>query len=225
MTESYIISDGRYSHELNVLNKGKEEIYETKYFTVSGNEYLGDNDKEKLKITFYYLNYLESLKKKYVSDNNFKYEYMNYAGPKYVKLDSNKYKEVEPRNAIFYAYAVPKLVGEYSFTEVPENHSLEVDNVYFYNLGDILGNNYEKYDLNTYIRYYSNAIIIAGYNEGNKTINLTSNLIRNNSNLYDVYNDKWLKTINSSLILNISPEFDNIRKAYNPYGRILVYGN
>ena len=143
MTESYITGCDYFGKKLYVEGYGFIEVPQTIYYPVSQDEFHGN-----LNDTIYYLNYLANLREKYGGAYFKKTVYMNYAAPQFVLLGKqnghNVYKPEIPKNAIYFGYAVAKLVGQISYTEVPWNHTYERCDVYFYDIGSPLGENYEK---------------------------------------------------------------------------------
>ncbi len=221
MTESYITTDRYYGKIIYVDGYGWIEVPQTVYYPVSENEFKGS-----LEDTMYYIDYLSDLRINYSGEYFKKTVYMNYAAPDFIyigrKNGHNIYKPVIPRNAIYYGYAVAKLVDQIEYTEVPWNHSYEKCDVYFYDLGEPLGDTYKKID-NGYIRYYSNGFVIVGDWSEEKNIHLKSRYIPSNTSIYDTFEETWITTGDREVNITIKPCFDSLTERMAPSGRIYIY--
>ena len=221
MTESYVTSDGYYGKKLYVEGYGLTEVPQTVYYPVSDSEFTGS-----LNDTLYYLNYLAELRNEYGGEHFKKTVYMNYAAPEFVfagrENGHDVYRPAIPKNAIYFGYAVAKLVNQISYTEVPWNHTCERCDVYFYDLGEPLGSNYEKVD-GGYVRYYSNGFVVAGEWKNEADITLHLSYILSNSDVYDALEGKWIKTGNGEVTIAIKPEMDNLTGRASPSGRVFIY--
>ena len=222
MTESYITDYGFYGKKLYVEGEGLIEVPQTIYYPVSMDEFNGSiND------TVYYMNYLESLKNEYGGSDFKHFIYMNYAAPEFHYTGRKEnghdvYAPAIPKNAIYYGYAMAKLVGEIEYTEVPWNHTYERCNVYFYDIGKPIGNNYTKIG-NAFVRYYTNGFVIAGEWNGRSTITLSSKYIPSNTNIYDAFESKWSRSEEHSITITINPQIDELTGRMAPCGRVFVY--
>jgi len=220
MAESYITSDGYYGKKLYVEGYGLVEVPQTVYYPVSESELTGS-----LNDTIHYIDYLSELRNEYSGEHFKKTVYMNYAAPEFVFAGRNGhdvYRPDIPKNAIYFGYAVAKLVNQISYTEVPWNHTYERCGVYFYDLGEPLGSNYERID-GGYIRYYSNGFVIAGEWQDEADITLLSFHIPYNSDVYDAFEEKWIKTGNGEVTITIEPEMDDLTGRVAPSGRVFIY--
>ena len=221
MTESYVTTDGYYGKELYVEGQGLVEIPQTVYYPVSSNEFNGS-----LKDTISYVDYLSELRNEYGGEHFKKTVYMNYAAPEFVfagrENGHDVYKPVMPKNAIYFGYAVAKLAGQISYTEVPWNHTYERCDVYFYDLGKPLGSSYEKIN-GGYVRYYTNGFVVVGDWQNTADIILRSSYIHSNSYVYDAFEEKWIKAGDGDVTLTINPVYDNLTGGMAPSGRIFIY--
>ncbi len=223
MTESYITGCDYYGKELYVEGYGLIEVPQTVYYPVSDDEFHGS-----LNDTIHYLDYLSELRKAYGGENFKKTVYMNYAAPEFVFVrregGHDVYKPVIPKNAIYFGYAVAKLAGQISYTEVPWNHTYERCNVYFYDIGEPLDDDYEKIN-GGYVRYYSNGFVVAGEWQDEKELTLHSPYIPSHIPVYDAFEEKWIDTGEQEVTITIHPCYDNLTGKMAPSGRIYVYAS
>jgi hypothetical protein len=229
MTESYITTDEVLNEKAWIILKdeaGKTvkklmDIPITNYYPVSV-------DVPSLEDTAYYMNYLETLKNQYSGKNFKRFVYMNYVSPELEKVGEMEgypvFKAKIPKNAIFFSYAMGKLCGEFVYTEVPLDHSLEKEDLYFYRLGNPLGDTFEKIGNQKYIRFFSNGFVIAGLWENPQNLTVSSPYLKNGF-VYDIYNRKWLKIDKNSIEIKIEPYFDHIQQKIVPIGRVFVYSD
>lgn len=105
---------------------------------------------------------------------------------------------------------------------MPWNHTYERCDIYFYDLGEPLGGNYERID-GGYVRYYSNGFVVAGEWKNEADITLHSSYIPSNSDVYDAFEGKWIKTGNGEVTIVIKPEMDNLTGRMAPSGRVFIY--
>ncbi len=221
MAESYITDCDYYGKRIYVEGYGLTEVPETIYYPVSENEFSGN-----LNDTLYYLDYLAELRGEYGGENFKKTVYMNYAAPEFIFLRKENGHDVYtpsiPKNAIYFGYAVAKLAGQISYTEVPWNHSYERCDVYFYDLGEPLGQNYEKID-GGYVRYYSNGLVVVGDWQSEVRINLSPPNLPSCGAIYDAFEEKWIESKNGSISIVIKPRFDNLTGRMAPSGRVFIY--
>lgn len=218
MTESYGTGTAYTGKTLYVKGIGRTEVPQTVYFPVSE-----DYRKGSLKDTIYYLNYLRDLREKYKNGSLKNFIYMNYAAPIFVPCGNDTFRATEPKNAIFYNYALAKLCNFVCYTEVPFDHALERDNVYFYDLGKPLGKSYQKIN-GGYVRYYENGFVVLGNWQKKTKIVLHSQNIKSYSPLYDLFEKKWIRPSGYfSASITISPEKDELTGKFAPAGRVFLY--
>jgi len=221
MAESYVTGVGYYGKGLYVDGYGLVEVPQTVYYPVSESEFTGS-----LNDTMSYVDYLSELRNEYGGEHFKKTVYMNYAAPEFVfvgrKNGHDVYRPDIPKNAIYFGYAVAKLVNQISYTEVPWNHTYERCNVYFYDIGEPLDSNYEKID-GGYVRYYTNGFVVAGGWKNEVDITLHSSYIPPNSDVYDAFEEKWIKTGVGEVTITIKPEMDDLTGMAAPSGRVFIY--
>ncbi|MCD6512314.1 MAG: hypothetical protein J7K61_01755 [Thermoplasmata archaeon] len=222
MTESYITGCEYYGKKLYVDGYGLVEVPQTVYYPVSENEFNGS-----IEDTLYHINYLESLKEEYGGKNFKSFIYMNYAAPEFVYAGRKEngydvYVPTIPKNAIYFGYAMAKLVGAIEYTEVPWNHTYERCDVYFYDIGEPVGNSYIK-EGNAYVRYYTNGFVIAGEWNKKSTVTLHSENIPSYAHVYDAFEGKWIESGGESITITITPHADELTGRMAPCGRVFVY--
>ena len=210
MTESYITTDTFVDTRIMIENKGwVEKVPVTNYYPI---------DDKSLKATLFYLNMLTKYKEKYKKYGFKNFIYMNYLAPQYKKVYTMQpvYKEVMPKNGIFFSYAVAKLTDNIVYAEVTDKPQLEKSDIYFYDLGKVVGKNYIKLkNLNIYIRYYENGFVLVS-DKYPKDKQIKLNLSKK---YYDVYNKKWIY----DNIIHLHYEKDSITGKKLPLGRIFMY--
>jgi len=220
MAESYITGCDYYGKKLYIDGYGLIEVPETVYYPVSIDEFHGN-----LNDTLYYVNYLCELKEKYGKEHFRKIVYMNYAAPEFIFIREEKghrvYKPTVPRNAIYFGYAIAKLVNQISYTEVPWNHSYEKCNVYFYDIGEPIDEHYRTID-GGYIRYFSNGFVIVGEWQKETKIDISLPLLQNGV-IYDAFEERWIEVNNGVVTITIKPRIDNLTGKMAPSGRIFIY--
>ena len=208
MTESYGTTDKYIKNRIQILNKGfVDKVPITDYYPIDGS----------LKGSLFYLNLLTKYKKLYKNKGFQNFIYLNYLAPDYKQIYPNQplYKEIKPKNGIYFAFALAKLTDNIVYSEVDENRNLERDEIYFYKLGKVTGKNYQKIAKNIYVRFYQNGfVLVSDAFSKSKTIK-----IETNKPFYDVYNKKWIK--NGTIILNYQQ--DIFTKKFLPLGRLFIY--
>jgi len=224
MTESYVTTDEYTGDTLNVYGYGRMEVPVTGYYPVSENYENGTiNDQ------IFFLDYLVDLGRIYGSQTFGGFIFMNYAAPEFVPTDSlyqgdTVYLARKPKNAIYFGYALPKLLNQIPYTEVPFDHRLERDSVYFYDLGVPLGDSYQRLDTTLYVRYYTNGLVLVGYTPHDSiTVELTSEYLHDSIMVFDSYTGKWLQTGSHTLHLPVKTEADRLTGRRAPFGRVLIY--
>ncbi len=222
MTESYITDYDYFGRQLYVEGYGYIEVPETLYYPVSE-----DPRRGRLADTLYYVGYLEDLIGKYAGPDFRGMVFMNYAAPDFVPTERHAgghrvYRASPPRNAIHYGYTVAKLVGEPAYTEVPFDHFLERDLVYFYDLGEPLGESYQEI-AGGYVRYYTGGLVLVGEWQEETTITLSSPHIPADVPVYDAFEEEWLRSGESTLTVTVRPHPDPLTGRMSPSGRVYVY--
>lgn len=219
MTESYITSVKKLNTAITLKGKGKvQSIDLTRYYPIYANS-------TTIEDSLNFLNLLDSYKKKYKKSGFKNFIYMNYLAPKYVEISKNIYKETEPKNAIYYGYAMGKLTDSVVYGEVQVDRSLERDEVYFYDLGKPLDEEYQKMaNMKGYIRFFQKGFVLAS-NAYSKTqyLQVTSKHIPLNRSIYDAYNKVWLKNDEQSVTVKLSYEKSPFEEKNSPLGRVYLY--
>ena len=193
MTESYITS-------IEYIKKGDELIEHTNYYPI---------DNKSLKATLEYVDYLQKLKNKYKKYGFKNFIYMNYIAP---IVKNGRF--VEPKNAIFFSYAVAKLTDSIVYAEVVSNRKLERDEIYFYDLGKPVTKNYEEVTPGVYVRKYRYGFVLVSDVADEKEIKISWK-----KRFYDLYNKKWIK----NGVVKIKYETDNLTSKKLPFGRVYLY--
>ncbi len=223
MTESYITTDGYFSHTLYVQGQGVVTVPQTVYYPLSDDPFDGH-----LTDTIDYLDYLTALQDAHASPRFRGIVYMSYAAPDYVATGQTisgyeVYTATVPRNAIYFAYAVPKLAGQIAYTEVPAEHHLERDGVYFLDLGSPLGETYER-AADGYVRFYTLGLVLVGEWQSETEVILRSPYIPSNVPVYDAFEEVWLTTGSGALTVTVRPRPDPLTGRMAPSGRVYLYG-
>ncbi len=222
MTESYVTDFDYFGKEIYVEGIGLVEIPQTIYYCMSDDIYNGHLDD-----TIYYLDVIYNLIQTYGGPHFKGMVYMNYAAPKFIptgQIINGKpvYRPTVPRNAIYYAYAVPKLINEIIYTEVPWNHRYERCDIYFYDLGSPLGNYYETID-SGYVRYYTDGVVVVGEWQDTTELTLNSPFIPHKNLVYDAFEQTWLHSEDGTLTIHIQPQPDELTGRMALTGRLYFY--
>ncbi len=221
MTESYTTTDTTKKIKIQIAGVGwRDSIKTTNYYPIYKNS-------KTIKDSLHFMDILDSYKKKYKKYGFKNFIYMNYIAPRYKRVYESfpLYKEVKPKNAIYYSYATAKLSNNLVYAEIPENRALERDEIYFYDLGKPLGKKYKKLDaINAYVRFFSNGFVLSSeaYSK-TKYIKIDSRYIPANRYIYDAYDNVWMKSNNHSLVIKISYIKDEFTKKSLPAGRVFLY--
>ncbi len=223
MTESYATTDEYFGDSLYVEGVGFTEIPKTIYYPVSVDYRTGHIEDQ-----IFYLNYLKSVGDSSGGTNFKNFIYMNYAAPLFVPTGDTVeghpvFRAIPPRNAIFFGYAIPKLLNYMVYTEVPWDHKLERDSIYFLNIGEPLGTTYDSLGNHVYVRYYSGGLVAAGEWEDTTLVHLESPHIPTQVMVYDAYERRWDTTGTNSINFIIKPEYDSVTGRMAPAGRVFVY--
>ncbi|DAB29718.1 MAG TPA: hypothetical protein CFH84_07870 [Sulfurimonas sp. UBA12504] len=220
MTESYITTTQNIKINANIQGKGFVDNADiTRYYPIY-------KDSSTIEDSLYFINILDDYKKKYKKDGFENFIYMNYIAPKYIKIkNTNTYLQVEPKNAIYYGYAMGKLSDSIVYAEVPQDRALERNEIYFYDLGSPLGEKYQKLDaINGYIRFYTNGFVLVSnaYNE-TKYINIISSLIPEDIQIFDAYQKEWVKSKDEGVVVKLIFEKEIFTDKALPLGRVFLY--
>ncbi len=221
MTESYITTDTNKKIRIQIVGEGwKNNIKTTNYYPIYKNSHT-------IKDSLHFINLLTRYKRKYKKWGFKNFIYMNYIAPQYKRIYESfpLYKMVEPKNAIYFSYAMAKLTNNLVYAEIPQNKKLEKDNIYFYNLGKPIGKNYKKLgSLDMYVRFYTKGFVLASeaYKK-TKYIKLISSYLPNERYIYDAYDKIWIKSKKHTVTLKIRFQKDTFTKKVLPTGRVYLY--
>ncbi len=222
MTESYITTDKKRKLRIQLAGKGwVDSIKVTNYFPIYKNS-------KSLKDSLHFIDLLTSYKKKYRKYGFKNFIYLNYIAPEYEKVyaSASLYRIKKPKNAIYFSYAMGKLTDNIVYAEISMNRKLERDDIYFYDLGKPLGDNYIKLDSlkEGYVRFYHNGFVLASNaNKKDLFLKLVSNFIPKNRKIYDAYNDIWLQSKNNTLVIKLDYKKDSFSEKNLPLGRVFIY--
>ncbi len=216
MTESYAVGEEYLGRRLNLAGRGEVEVPDTIYYPVSEDYRTG-----RLSDTLEWLDWLAGLARGHAGERFLGYVYMNYAAPRFVPNGDGSYRAETPKNAILFGYAVPRLLGFFGYTEVGFDRRLERLPVYQADLGEPLGEGYER-QAGVYVRFYRRGLVLVGELEGPTELVLRSPAIRAGL-LYDFYDERWIPASEGRLSLRLVPEPDPVTGRAAPVGRVLVY--
>ena len=209
MTESYITSLEYKKQRIMIENKGVvEKIGVTNYYPI---------DNKSLKATLKYIDLLTQYKQKYKKYGFKNFIYLNYLAPEYKKIYPIRplYKEIIPKNGIYFAFAMAKLTDNIVYSEVIDNKILEQNSIYFYNLGKAKNKSYSKLENGIYVRFYENGfVLVSDVFDKDKLLK-----IKINKPFYDVYNKKLIK----NSIIKLHYHTDSITHKKVPLGRVFIY--
>ena len=208
MTESYITGIKYIKKRVMIKGKGVlEKIAVTDYYPIKNNS---------LKATLFYIDLLTKYKQKYKRYGFKNFIYLNYLAPEYKKIYQIPplYREITPKNGIYFAFAMAKLTDNIVYSEVSNNKKLEKDPIYFYDLGEVKGENYQQLEEGIYIRFYQNGFVLVSNSFQKKFIKL--DLKRE---FYDLYNKKWIK----NGVIPLDYHIDTITNRKVPLGRVFLY--
>ncbi len=229
MTESYgtdyeYIDSSAYVRGIGPVSR----IPVTKFYAVSEDEFAGSIGDH-----LHYLNVLLNVSREYGGESFRKIIYMNYAAPRFVY--SGEYIDslpeiipLNPKTAIYFGYCLAKLGDQIAYTEVPFDHRLERDSIYFYDLGDPVASGYDTLltaELDSYyVKYYEKGLVILGdWQCDSIRITLNSPYIPDSAFVYNPFRGNWFVALDNELVLGIFPEFDSYTERYKPTGRVLLY--
>jgi len=223
MTESYITDTKHIQKKVQIQNIGWVNNLEiTNYYPIYDNSH-------KLKDSLFFINLLTKYKKQYHKYGFKNFIYLNYLAPDYKKVYSSGmlYHMVKPKNGIYFGYAMAKLTDNLVYAEVPQNHKLERDNIYFYKLGRALGKSYlTLQNIGGYVRFYKNGFVLTcKAHRHDIYLSISSKFLPRNTDIYDAYNKAWLRDKNKRLTVKLHFIQNQFTKAYLPLGRLYLYKN
>jgi len=221
MTESYITTDVRKKIKIQLTEKGwVNSVMVTNYYPI----YEGSKD---LKDSLKFIDLLSQYKKKYKKFGFKNFIYLNYLAPEYKKMyeSSLVYKMIKPKNGIYFSYAMAKLADNMVYAEVSGNRKLERDEIYFYDLGNVLGTKYEKLDaINGYVRFYEKGFVLvsAAYTK-ELFLKIHSHYLKKNKIIYDTYNKIYLPSLKQNVTIDLKFQKESLTQKYLPLGRVYLY--
>ena len=223
MTESYITTDKEITKKLQIQNKGwVDKISVTNYFPIYENSHT-------LEDSLHFIDLLTRYKKEYKKYGFKNFIYMNYLAPVYKKVYASSllYREEKPKNGIYFSYAMAKLTDNIVYAEVPENHKLERDDIYFYKLGKPLGKSYEKLkSIGGYIRFYQNGfVLVSKAHSHNIYINIKSHFLPYDAKVYDAYSESWIQGRQKNVTLKLHFAQRSFKQSFLPLGRVYLYAH
>lgn len=223
MTESYITDTKQIHKNIQIQGVGwVNSLPVTNYYPIYTNSHT-------IKDSLKFINLLTKYKKQYRKDGFKNFIYMNYLAPVYKKVYSSGllYREAKPKNGIYFSYAMAKLTDNLVYAEVPVNHTLEQDNVYFYKLGKALGKSYTRLkNIGGYIRFYKHGFVLAcKAHKHNIYLNISSRLLPKSTDVYDAYNKVWLRDRGKRLTVKLHFNYNQFTNKYLPIGRVYLYKN
>ncbi len=221
MTESYITTDVRKKIKIQLTQKGwVNSVPVTNYYPIY-------DDSKELKDSLKFIDMLSAYKKKYKKFGFKNFIYLNYLAPAYKKIyeSSLVYKPVKPKNGIYFSYAMAKLADSMVYAEISQNRELERDEVYFYDLGHVLGKKYEKLDaLKGYIRFYEKGFVLVSEPYTKELyLKINSKYLKKNTKIYDAYEKKELRSSKNSVTVDLKFEKESFTHKYLPLGRVYLY--
>ena len=164
---------------------------------------------------FNYFSLFQEYKKRYSFKEMI---YMNYAAPEFI-VQNGKIRAKSPKDIIYYNYVLGKLGGFYSFTEVPFNHALEIDDIYFYNLGPALSP-MQKFD-SYYIRFFQKGfVILAPALHQDRYLKLSIN-----KKLYDLKNSLLLYPKENGVTIKLESLYKPFENRYIPTAKVFLYAD
>jgi hypothetical protein len=221
MTESYITTNINIKKSMQIQGVGAlDTIDVTDYYPI-------DNNSKTLQKTLFYIDLLEKYKKEYKKEGFKNFVYLNYLAPVYKPVYNSDilYREVKPKNGIYFSYAMAKLTDSLVYAEVPDNRKLERDDVYFYKLSKVLGERYEKLDgIDAYVRFYKNGFVLASAAYGHDIyLKLSSRFLPQKAEIYDAFNNVWIQAKSHTVILKLHYAKSIFKHTALPLGRVYLY--
>ena len=133
------------------------------------------------------------------------------------------YKKATDRPAIFYGYAMGKLVGGKAFASDWHCLGYSKDDVYFLDLGDPLNDNFIEHK-ETVVRYFKNGFVLI--TRTNTHVNFEpdlSKIPKGVTGLWDVYEGTRAWNWESKNRVSIQPAYYPATDSYCPSGRVYLY--
>ncbi|NPA31510.1 MAG: hypothetical protein GXO37_05880, partial [Chloroflexi bacterium] len=223
MTESYATTDGPCPQPVRVPGQGPTAVPCTVYYPLSDDPAHG-----RLADTLAYLDLLRQQVDRYAGPHFRGLVYLNYAAPAWEPVDASVpaearvYRPTRPRAAIYYGYALAALAAFPAYTEVPWDHRLERDPVYFYDLGVPVDATYRAVPGRGYARFYTRGVVLVGEWATATTVTLAHPSVPAGP-VYDAYRDAWLTAQAGVLTVTVRPETDPLTGQVIPTGRVYVY--
>jgi hypothetical protein len=155
--------------------------------------------------------------------------YLNYAAPAWVPVNptapaaAREYRAAVPRAAIYYGYALAALAAFPAYTEVPWDHRLEREPVYFYDLGEPVESHYRAVAARGYARFYTHGVVLVGDWRAPTRVTLAHPTVPAGP-VYDAYRRVWRLAQQGVLSVTVRPELDTLTGQVIPTGRVYVYG-
>ncbi len=106
--------------------------------------------------------------------------------------------------------------------EVPEDHRLERDDLYFYALGAPLGESYAHCP-GGYLRYFTRGLVLVGAWQEPTTLTLRSAFIPADRPFYDAFERRWGRTGDGVMTVTVYPRPDPLTGRIAPSGRLYLY--
>ena len=220
-SESAGTTDENLGRRLMVAGRGLISVPDTVYYPNSPDPTRGN-----LKDTLRTWQEMVALSDKFGGADFHGIVHLNYAAPLWKPLPGKSlyHRPAPPRDAIFYNYALARLFVQMTYTEVPWDHRLERDEVYFYDLGQPVENEFHSLPEGGYVRYYTGGLVLVGAWQGDITLTLRHPSIPASGRVYDAYARTWLM-LNAphTLRLPIRPQTDPVSGNVAPLGRVLLY--
>ncbi len=151
--------------------------------------------------------------------------HLNYAAPLWEPQTAPRgYVPRAPRNAIWYNYALARLFDQVTYTEIPWDHRLERDEVYFYDLGTPVEATYRSLGEGGYVRYYTQGLVLVGAWPSPTILTLRHPSLPAEGIAYDAYTKAPLALHTPhTLRLKVTPEIDPVTGHAAPTGRVILY--
>jgi len=143
--------------------------------------------------------------------------YMNYAAPLF-EPHGDRLAAKKPTDVIYYNYVLAKLGGFYSFTEVPFDHSLERDPLYFYDLGRALEPMQKDGDL-YWRRFEKGFVILAPDLHSKRYMRIQA------PGLVDLKEGLSLEDEEGWTTFELSPIYYNFENRYIPQAKVFLYAH
>ena len=118
-----------------------------------------------------------------------------------------------------------KLRDNFVYAQVPYDARLERDELYFYDLGEVLGKSYTCINIvNGYIRFYTKGFVLASSAlQKDQYLHIESSLIPKGKKIYDLYNAVWINQNNKSATVKLHSIEDGFTGKPLPLGRVFLY--